>query len=333
MRRTWVDAAWVASVERSLRRPLPNCACCRRATARLFVNRMLQMTAVARSSLAGFLLAIAGIAAAQPYAPGEAVVLPGAEIRDWGRADKVEGHFGKPSNGSPTIPAVLILHGSGGIDGRGAYYAQALQDAGIATLEITMFPRAGRPRSGTKATMPFAAAGLKWLALQPGIDAHRLAVLGFSWGGVMTVLMSSELTQDAFGADVPRPIAFAALYPTCSIIGRVVRNRQNVFYGAETRMSGSAMLIQVGTRDDYEDDEHACDALVASWPASAREHTTVRYYEGATHGFDTQDRPRQFNDEFAHGGRGGVVRMWPTPNDAVAARSAVVTFFAEQLKP
>jgi dienelactone hydrolase len=172
------------------------------------------------------------------------------------------------------VPAVLILHGSGGIDGRGAYYAKALQDAGIATLEITMFAPGGRPRSGTKATMPFAAAALRWLAAQSEVDGTRLGVMGLSWGGVMTLLMSSELTQNALGKDVPKPIAFAPLYPTCSVIARVVKNRQSVFYGAETRMSSSPMLIQVGTKDDYEDDEHACDALVASWPAASRERTT-----------------------------------------------------------
>jgi len=287
----------------------------------------------ARSSVAGFVLAISIVAGAQPYAPGEAVVFPGAEIPDWGRVEKVDGHFGRPSANTAKMPAVLILHGSGGIDGRGAFYAKALQDAGIATLEITMFAPGNRPRSGTKATMPFAAAALKWLAAQSEVDGTRLGVLGLSWGGVMTLLMSSELTQDVLGKDVPKPIAFAPLYPTCSVIARVVKNRQSVFYGAGSRMSSSPMLIQVGTRDDYEDDERACDALVASWPAAARERTTVRYYEGATHGFDIQDRPRQFNDEFAHGGRGGVVRMWPTPNDAAAARTAVVAFFAEHLKP
>ena len=46
----------------------------------------------------------------------------------------------------------------------------------------------------------------------------------------------------------------------------------------------------------------------------------------------SQDRPRQFKDEFAHAGHGGVVRMWPTPSDAAAARTAVVAFFAEHLK-
>jgi hypothetical protein len=93
-------------------------------------------------------------ACAQPYAPGEAVVIPGAEIGAWGRVASVEGHFGKPSgNSTPPstkLAAVLILHGSNGIDGRGAYYAKALQEAGIATLEITMFESGGRPRAGTR---------------------------------------------------------------------------------------------------------------------------------------------------------------------------------------
>jgi dienelactone hydrolase len=226
---------------------------------------------------------------------------------------------------------VLILHGSGGVDGRGAYYAKALQDAGIATLEITMFAIGERPRAGTKATMPFAMAALKWLAARPDIDRERLGVMGFSWGGTMALLMSSELTQQRFGEDTPKPIAYAPLYPTCSVMARFLGNRDHVFYGAETRMTASRMLIEEGTSDDYEADEHACDALVARWPAAAQKQTTVRYLKNATHGFDSQGRPRQFEDPFAHGGRGGIVRMWPNPADADEARAAVVAFFSRHL--
>ncbi len=82
--------------------------------------------------------------AAQPDAPGEPVTLPGAEISGWGQVGEVPARFGRPAGAPPKVPAVLILHGSGGVDGRGAFYAQALQDAGIATLEITMF-RPGGP--------------------------------------------------------------------------------------------------------------------------------------------------------------------------------------------
>src|SRR5262245_22252814 len=148
-----------------------------------------------RLALGSFGCALSLGVCAQPYAAGEAVVIPGAEMTDWGRVAKVEGHFGKPlvklSVSSAKVPAVLILHGSGCIVGRGAYYAKALQEAGIATLEITMFESGGRPRAGTKATIPFAAAALKWLAARDDVDRARLGVMGMSWGGVMTLLMSS----------------------------------------------------------------------------------------------------------------------------------------------
>ena len=204
----------------------------------------------------------------------------------------------------PKFPAVLILHGTLGVDGRGAFYAKALNEAGIGTLEITMFPPGNPPRAGFKATMPYAAAALKWLAAQPTVDSQRLGVMGFSWGGVMSVLLSSELVQERLGQDVPKPIAFAPFYPVCSLLaGRILVNPQSAFYNAHMRMSGAPMLIQVGTRDDFEEGPRPCDALVAMWPAAAREHTTVRYVEGATHGFDSQQPGGPFMPEFSHARR------------------------------
>ncbi len=93
------------------------------------------------------------------------------------------------------------------------------------------------------------------------------------------------------------------------------------------------MLIQVGTRDDYEEGEHTCDALVAMWPAAARAHTTVRYVEGATHDFDSPKPGKNFYAKFAHGGHGGMVSVVPSPKDAAEARQAVVSFFVKQLNP
>ncbi|WP_349740715.1 hypothetical protein [Roseateles cavernae] len=42
----------------------------------------------------------------------------------------------------PARPAVVIVHGSSGIDSRGVSYAKELNAAGIATLEIDMWGRA-----------------------------------------------------------------------------------------------------------------------------------------------------------------------------------------------
>jgi len=222
-------------------------------------------------------LIVSSLGAAQTDAPGESVIIPGAEISGWGQVDQVPGRFGLPAGSKPKVPAVLILHAILGVDGRGAFYAKALQEAGIATLEITMFPPGAPPRAGPKATMPYAAAALKWLAAQPTVDGQRLGVMGFSWGGYMSVVMSSELVQERLGQDVPKPVAFAPFYPICSILVRSLVNPRSAFYNAHTRMSAAPMLIHVGTRDDFEEGERPCDALVAMWPAVAREHTTVRY--------------------------------------------------------
>jgi dienelactone hydrolase len=283
--------------------------------------------------VAGAVLVAARLGAAQTGAPGEPVRIPGVNIAGWGQVDEVQGRFSRPASPMPKFPAVLILHGTLGVDGRGAFYAKALNEAGIGTLEITMFPPSNPPWAGFKATMPHAAAALKWLAAQPAVDSQRLGVMGFSWGGVMSVLLSSELVQERLGQDVPRPIAFAPLYPVCSLLaGRILVNPRSAFYNAHLRMSGAPILIQVGTRDDFEEGPRACDALVAMWPAAAREHTTVRYLEGATHGFDSQQSGRTFHSRFSHAGLGGMVNVVPSPKDAAEARQAVVNFFVKYLK-
>ena len=278
-------------------------------------------------------LVVSSLCAAQTDAPGETVMIPGVNIPGWGQVDEVPARFARPAGSKPKVPAVLILHGAFGVDGRGAFYAKALNDAGLATLEITMFPPSSPPRAGLKSTMPHAAAALKWLAAQPAVDGQRLGVMGFSWGGIMSVLMSSELVQERLGKDVPRPVAFAPFYPACSLLARTLVNPKLSFYLAHTRMSGAPMLIQVGTRDDYEEGEHTCDALVAMWPAAARAHTTVRYVEGATHDFDSPKPGTKYYARFAHGGHGGMVSVVPSPKDAAEARQAVVSFFVKHLNP
>jgi dienelactone hydrolase len=195
-----------------------------------------------------------------------------------------------------------------------------------------MFPPGGRPRAGRTANMPHAAAALRWLAAQPGVDAQRVGVMGFSWGGGLAVLMSSEIVQESLGNDVPKPKAFAPFYPVCSGRSRDFMNPQHPFYNAHTRMSAAPMLIYVGTLDDYEQGARPCDAMVAMWPAVARDRTTVRNIEGATHGFDSRRPARRFYDELGPGG-GGMIRVVPSPKEADDARQAVVSHFAKNLNP
>ena len=67
----------------------------------------------------------------------------------------------------PTVetpgPAVLICHGSDGVDTRGEFYAGALGDAGIATLEIDMWSARGTARIVTR----------EWLRLRRRAEESR----------------------------------------------------------------------------------------------------------------------------------------------------------------
>jgi dienelactone hydrolase len=269
---------------------------------------------------------------AQTDFPGNPVIIPGREIAEWGQVAEISGSFGKPSGAAKNTPAVLILHGSGGIDARGAFYAKALQEAGIAALEIEMFPPWGRPKTGTRANMPHAAAALKWLSEQPTIKGQRIGVMGFSWGGVMSVMISSEDVQERLGIDVPKPSALVSFYPVCTTLSRAFQNPKHYYYNFNKRMSAIPMLIFIGTKDDYEEGERTCDALIEMWPTTAREKVTIRYVEGATHGFDSPIY-REIYDEYARGGRGGDVKIIPSQKDSAESRDEVVKFFLKNLKP
>jgi dienelactone hydrolase len=279
---------------------------------------------------AAFSFLVPNTSAAQMEAPGVSVTISGIDISGIGKVGETPGRFAI-SGAAVKAPAVLILHGAAGVDGRGAFYATALQKAGIATLEITMFPPGMAPEA-PRLSLPHAVAALKWLASQPNVDAQRLGVMGFSFGGVISLFLASELVQERVGKDVPKPAAFAPFYPLCAYTALMWALPQNPFHNAHARMGASPMLIHVGTRDDYEDSERACDAFVASWPLAARERVTVRYVEGATHSFDVA-KAMQFYDRTAQAGRGGMVNVAPSPKDAAESREATVRFSVKYLNP
>ena len=87
------------------------------------------------------------------------------------------------------VPAVVILHGSGGIDGRGEFHAKALNAAGIATLEVLMFTSGNRPRDGSRSNFTHMYGALNYLANRPDIDPQRIGVMGFSWGGGLSLFL------------------------------------------------------------------------------------------------------------------------------------------------
>ncbi|WP_304189741.1 dienelactone hydrolase family protein [Phenylobacterium aquaticum] len=227
------------------------------------------------------------------------------------------------------VPAVILCHGSDGVDGRGEFYRPALNAAGIATLEIDMWAARGsargaaaRPRSPIE-TLPDAFAAKRFLAEQPEIDAARIGIMGFSWGAVVALLSATPGALARFGDGQGAFKAHMANYP-------VVWAYETVPGLSLAELTGAPILIQCGDADTY-DDPDGLDQLMARLPEASRKVIRGVTYPGAGHGFD-RDLPAQtINDPFAHKGKGGPVVMEFNPGAATASRDACVTFFSETL--
>lgn len=240
----------------------------------------------------------------------------------------VAGQLRVPAGGEARMPAVVVVHGSAGVDSRGALYARALNEAGIATLEIDMWAArgwlggtTGRPR-GVPETLPDAFGALRFLAALPRIDPARIGIMGFSWGGVVTMLTATEPYAAASeGEQGLRFAAHLAHYPVCWVY--------NVVPGYAFRdLTGAPVRIQAGQLDAY-DLPDTCPMLVRSLPEEARALVSVTVYPSATHAWDRLQPAMTVFDPFSHLGAGGTVDFVPDPGKAFQARAAAVEFFQE----
>lgn len=232
-------------------------------------------------------------------------------------------------------PAVVILHGSSGVDSRGDFYARALNARGIATLEIDMWEARGvvglanRP-SHPIYTYPDAFAALAYLSSYPGIDPDRIGVIGFSWGGVISMASATENYATQFGGTL-RFKAHVANYPVC-----YVYNNPNIAYSdfggnASNPLTGAPILIQIGDKDDYDEGTGPCLALKASLPADEQQIVTVVPYVGAYHAWDRLQVPVTEVDPYSHLGAGGMIQIKPDVEQAYKSREKAVRFFLDHL--
>ena len=160
--------------------------------------------------------------------------------------------------GQPAAPAVLLLHGfSSNKERMVQSVGRALQQRGVASLALDL-PFHGE-RDGANAEVPFrnpialvgawrsavreARAAIEWLGGQPGIDAARLGVLGYSLGGFLALMMASE-------EEAVRAITLAAAgdlpdsTPYLSLLRRAVDPLRAV-----RRLDGRPLLLVNGRRD------------------------------------------------------------------------------------
>ena len=147
--------------------------------------------------------------------------------------DALESHTGKATlvmpeaaNADAPVPAIVIMHGSGGIQkGREMEYAALFAENGIAGFVIDYY----EPRGVTEKTpyvmktmaatevdvMSDAYSALKILGTHPAIDAKRIGVTGYSYGGMGTRYTLDDRLKKIMAPDVPPFALHMDIYGPC----------------------------------------------------------------------------------------------------------------------
>jgi len=223
---------------------------------------------------------------------------------------KVSGTLYLPEKSSSPCPAVVIVHGTGGIDSRGAFYRDSILNAGIAIFEVdfkTGIYTGPMDRPQNETFLPLAFAALKELRKLPSIDPTRIGIMGFSMGGGITLRTAVEANRKLWMGDEKGFAAHAAFYPVCKpFIKRLEESGSG--------LTGTPMIIFYGTEDAYGEGKAVPELKRLLAKKFNFEVTTVEY-PGATHGFNRNAPPLTYSDPAAKDGKGYMAWDADAAND------------------
>ncbi len=204
------------------------------------------------------------------------------------------------------LPAIILIHGSGGISGRGLKYVDLFNGMGLATLRIDSFTGRGitstvgdQTRVTESMMVADALNGLAFLAGRDDIDPQRIGIIGWSKGGGVSLLAAWDDVAQTLAGDA-RFAAHAAFYPPCFVDIQ------------EIDLAPAPVRIFIGG-DDQWTPAQPCYAFARRLSAK-NVPTELTVYPGAEHSFDRADPAQNHPDGFNYANcefsinRAGVLR-------------------------
>ena len=177
------------------------------------------------------------------------------------------------SDAAQRLPAVVVLEGLGGLKARReCSYGAQLAEWGYIALVVDSFGARGaaedshnkRALNITESMMIADAFGaLRFLADHPRVDPARIAVVGFSYGGMISTVVAHRQVNELFAADGPRFAGHVSYYgcsvprfdrvettgaPVLMLLGELDRNvavPRSRDIAADLRRGGSPVAIRV----------------------------------------------------------------------------------------